>query len=53
MAKERAVTERQKEILGFIYESFKDNGYSPTLDDFNEKFGFKTNQASLHHLSSL
>ena len=53
MAKERVVTERQKEMLGFIYESFKDNGYSPTLDDFNEKFGFKSNQAILDHLSAL
>ena len=53
MAKERAVTERQKEVLGFIYESFKDNGYSPTLDDFNDKFGFKSNQAILDHLSAL
>src|SRR3989344_4208530 len=53
MAKERAVTERQKEILGFIYESFKENGYSPTLDDFNDKFGFKSNQAIIDHLSAL
>ena len=49
----KAITSRQKEILGFIYTSFKNNGFSPTLEEFNQKFGFKSNQAILDHLAAL
>jgi len=47
------ITARQREILEFIYNSFKTNGYSPTLEEFNVKFGFKSNQAIIDHLSAL
>lgn len=47
------ITPRQKEILEFIYNSFKTNGYSPTLEEFNGKFGFKSNQAIIDHLAAL
>lgn len=47
------ITSRQKEVLEFIYNSFKHNGYSPTLEEFNQKFGFKSNQAIIDHLAAL
>lgn len=53
MPKVRVVTKRQKEVLEFIYSSFRTNGYSPTLEEFNLKFGFKSNQAIIDHLTAL
>jgi repressor LexA len=46
-------TKRQKEILGFIYNSIETNGFPPSLQDFNNKFGFKSNQAIIDHLKAL
>ena len=53
MEKERKITKRQKEILQFIYNSIKQNGFPPSLSDFARKFDFKSNQAVLDHLSVL
>jgi len=47
------ITPRQKEILEFVYSSFKAKGFSPTLEEFNEKFGFKSNQAIIDLLNRL
>jgi len=49
----KSITARQKEILDFIYVSCKNNGFPPTLEEFNQEFGFKSNQAIIDHLVSL
>lgn len=49
----RDITERQKEILKFVYQSISSNGFPPTFEDFNNKFGFKSNQAIIDHLVAL
>ena len=53
MLKGRGATKRQKEILEFIYNSIKNDGFPPSFEDFSDKFGFKSNQATLDHLKSL
>lgn len=50
---EGKITKKQKEILEFVYESLGSIGVPPTLEEFKEKFGFKSNQAILDHLASL
>lgn len=47
------ITERQKEILEFIYNSIETNGFPPSLEDFRNNFGFKSNQAAIDHLAAL
>ncbi len=47
------ITNRQREILEFVYSSLSTNGFPPSLQDFNDKFGFKSNQAIIDHLSTL
>lgn len=53
MSKVIKATKRQKEVLEFIYISLETNGFAPTLEDFNQKFGFKSNQAAIDHLYAL
>ncbi len=47
------ITKRQKEILQFIYNSYKDNGFPPDFGEFKEKLGISSNQAIIDHLGSL
>jgi len=47
------ITKRQKEILQFIYNSYKDNGFPPDFGEFKEKLSISSNQAILDHLGSL
>lgn len=47
------ITQRQKELLYFIYESIKDCGYSPTLEEMREYLGVVSNQAVLDLLKKL
>jgi len=51
--KQKNPTKRQKQILEFIYNSIETNGFPPSLQEFNAKFGFKSNQAIIDHLSAL
>lgn len=48
-----AITERQKELLYFIYESIRDCGYSPTLEEMREYLGVVSNQSVLDFLKKL
>jgi len=50
---QRGVTKRQKELLGFIYDSYKNNGFPPNFDEIGEKLNIASNQAILDHLASL
>ncbi|PIT97336.1 repressor LexA [Candidatus Berkelbacteria bacterium CG10_big_fil_rev_8_21_14_0_10_41_12] len=47
------ITKRQKEILEFLYQSIRENGFPPTLEEFNQQFGFRSNQAIIDHLAAL
>jgi len=47
------ITKRQKEILQFIYNSYKDKGFPPDFGEFREKLNISSNQAILDHLGSL
>lgn len=48
-----APTKRQKELLGIIYRSFKDNGFPPNFDELKENLNISSNQAIIDHLKSL
>ncbi|MFH1956444.1 MAG: transcriptional repressor LexA [Patescibacteria group bacterium] len=48
-----AITIKQKEFLGLIYESIKDNGFIPSFADLREKLGVASNQAVLNFLNIL
>jgi len=50
---DKNATKRQIEVLEFIYDSVKKNGFAPTLGELNEEFGFKSNQAIIDHLAAL
>jgi repressor LexA len=47
------ITDRQKEILEYIYEHLKNEGFPPAFADFKEKFNIKSNQAIIDHLDRL
>ncbi len=47
------MTQRQKELLYFIYESMRDCGYSPTLEEMRDYLGVVSNQAVLDLLKKL
>lgn len=53
MRGEIKITDRQKEILNFIYSSLKNDGFPPTFDEIKESFGISSNQAVIDHLDSL
>ena len=42
------LTNRQKEVLGFIKEFTSDNGYSPTMREICDRFGFQPRAATNH-----
>jgi len=47
------ITEKQKKVLGVIYESIKDSGFPPTLADLKELLSLSSNQAVLNYLVTL
>lgn len=49
----KKITKRQEELLGFIYESLKNNGYPPDFDEIKEKLNISSNQAVIDHLNRL
>jgi repressor LexA len=42
------LTQRQKEVLNFVKEFTADNGYSPTMREICERFGFLPHAATNH-----
>ncbi len=49
----RKLTGRQAEILRFINQFIKENGYSPSVEEIRKFFGFKSPNAVTCHLNSL
>jgi repressor LexA len=49
----RELTRRQKEILDFIYEFAKDNGWPPTIRQIAMHFGIKSPNGVADHLKAL
>lgn len=47
------ITEKQKKVLEFIYETIKSSGYPPTLAEIKEMLGVSSNQSVLNFLTSL
>lgn len=47
----RPITDRQREILEFVRGYIMLNGYSPTLDEIANRFGFRENAAKDHLLA--
>ena len=47
------ITDRQKELLQYIYESTRDNGYSPSFEEMKDYLGVVSNQAVLDILKKL
>ncbi len=49
----RVLTKRQSEILRFITDFIKNNGYSPSVEDIRRFFNFRSPNAVTAHLRSL
>lgn len=47
------ITQKQKKVLEFIYETIKFSGYPPTLAEIKEMLGVSSNQSVLNFLASL
>ncbi len=47
------LTKRQKEILDFIEESIRDNGYAPTLEEIARRFELNSLATVHKHISNL
>jgi repressor LexA len=47
------LTKRQKEILDYIEENIKDQGYAPTLEEIGEHFNLKSLATVHKHVSNL
>ncbi|MBU4339183.1 transcriptional repressor LexA [Patescibacteria group bacterium] len=47
------ITQKQKKVLEFIYETIKSSGYPPTLAEIKEMLGVSSNQSVLNFLVSL
>ena len=48
-----ATTDRQKELLQFIYEHTRDTGYPPSFEEMREGLGVSSNQTLLDHIKKL
>ena len=48
-----SITEKQKKVLGLIYESITSSGFPPTFADLKELLNLSSNQAVLNYLISL
>ncbi|MBI1912783.1 MAG: repressor LexA [Deltaproteobacteria bacterium] len=51
--KNRALTQRQKEIFDFLKEFIEEGGYPPSLRDICERFGIKGPKNAAKHLDAL
>jgi repressor LexA len=49
----REVTERQREILNYIQNFLRENGYWPSIRDIQNHFNFKSTNAVMGHLRAL
>ena len=49
----KPLTERQKEIMGWLAQYIVEHGYSPTVREMCLAFGFKNNNAAVVHLTAL
>jgi len=47
------LTERQRDVLGFIEEQIDHNGVAPTLREISEKFGFASTASAQKHIALL
>src|SRR3989344_933190 len=47
------VTERQKQLLGVIYDFIKSTGYPPTFEEMRENLGVSSNQSIIDLLEKL
>lgn len=47
------ITQKQKKVLEFIYETIKSYGYPPTLAETKEMLGVSSNQSVLNFFASL
>ena len=50
---ESTLTQRQREILGYLREYHRDNGYPPTRAEIARHFGFRSANAAEQHLRAL
>jgi len=46
-------TKKQKQVLEFIREFQKENGYPPTLQEICENFGFSSTKSADNHIQAL
>lgn len=46
-------TERQKQILDFVWRYWRENGFPPTIRRVMEEFGFTTTNGVLCHFQAL
>jgi len=49
----KGLTQRQEDILGFIIESIRDNGYPPTIAEIGAGFGITSTNGVNDHLIAL
>lgn len=47
------ITERQRELLQFIYENIRDTGYSPSLEEMRQYMDISSNQAVIDLIKGL
>jgi repressor LexA len=47
------LTERQAEVLGFIRDFIAERGYSPTLQEISDEFGFSSTASAQKHVTLL
>src|SRR3989344_7280916 len=50
---EQAATIRQKDLLGFIYNSVESEGFAPSFEELKQLLNVKSNQAVIDLLSAL
>jgi repressor LexA len=53
MSDREELTDRQKEVLGFIQESIAGRGYPPTLREIGERMGIRSTNGVNDHLKAL
>lgn len=47
------LTDRQREVLGFIAECIRERGYPPTVREIGTRFGIRSPQGVMCHLKAL
>src|SRR5688572_12415769 len=53
MSDAQELTDRQKEVLGFIEDRIREWGYPPTIREIGEHFGIKSTNGVVDHLKAL